>query len=78
MVWNYAKENNLTIISKDSDFSNRIMLSKPPPKVIHNKLGNMKTKELYEILNRIWNDVLRLNEDSKLVNVFKDRIEGIS
>ncbi len=31
-IWNYAGENNLTIISKDSDFSNRILLEQPPPK----------------------------------------------
>lgn len=31
-VWEYAKTNNLTIISKDSDFSNRIIVSNPPLK----------------------------------------------
>ena len=41
-IWEYAKENDLTIISKDSDFANRILLKNPPPKVIHIKLGNMK------------------------------------
>ena len=30
-IWNYAKLHNLTIISKDSDFSNRIILNEPPP-----------------------------------------------
>ncbi|MBX9807293.1 MAG: DUF5615 family PIN-like protein, partial [Flavobacteriaceae bacterium] len=34
-VWAYAKEKKMTIITKDSDFSNKIMLSNPPPKVIH-------------------------------------------
>ncbi|SHG03573.1 hypothetical protein SAMN05444372_10213 [Flavobacterium micromati] len=41
-IWNYAKENNLTIISKDSDFSNKIIMSSPPPKVLHIRFGNMK------------------------------------
>ena len=31
-IWNYAKENNLIIISKDSDFSNKILLHTPPPR----------------------------------------------
>jgi predicted nuclease of predicted toxin-antitoxin system len=48
-VWEYAKTNNLTIISKDSDFSNRIIVSNPPPKVIHIKIGNVTLKELYRI-----------------------------
>lgn len=39
-IWNYAKLRNLTIITKNADFSNRIMFSQPPPKVIHLKVGN--------------------------------------
>ncbi len=45
-VWNYALKNNLTIVTKDSDFSKRIILKEPPPKVIHIKLGNMRQKEM--------------------------------
>jgi len=29
-IWEYAKANNLTIISKDVDFSQRILFSHPP------------------------------------------------
>ena len=75
-IWNYARENNLTIITKDSDFSNKIMLHNPPPKVIHIRFGNMKMKEFFEITTKVWDDVLILNKDYKLVNVFKDRIEA--
>ena len=77
-IWQFAKHNNLTIITKDSDFSNRIMLSEPPPKVIHIKLGNMKIKNFHSCISKIWNDVLVLNKDYKLINVFADRIEGIN
>jgi len=28
-IWNYAKAQSLTIITKDSDFSNRILLNEP-------------------------------------------------
>jgi len=52
-IWDYAKEKNLTIISKDADFSNRILIKSPPPKVIHIRLGNMKIKELYNTLDAI-------------------------
>ena len=41
-IWKYAKDNSLTIITKDSDFSNRIMASSPPPKIIHFRTGNMR------------------------------------
>ncbi len=77
-VWNYAIENKLTIITKDSDFSKKIILKNPPPKVIHIKLGNMKQKELYLTLSRMWNDTLDLDKKFKLVNVYKNGIEGIN
>lgn len=75
-IWKYSLENDLTIITKDSDFSNKILLHTPPPKVIHIRFGNMKMKDFYETILRLWNDVLILNDDHKLVNVFKDRIEA--
>jgi predicted nuclease of predicted toxin-antitoxin system len=67
----------MTIVSKDTDFSNRILLTSPPPKVIHVKLGNLKIDELHKVLNNYWNEVLKLNKTHKLVNIYKDRIEGI-
>jgi predicted nuclease of predicted toxin-antitoxin system len=77
-IWYYAKENNLTIVSKDSDFSNRIILSSPPPKVIHIKFGNLKFKEFYLVITKMWNTIVELSDKYKLVNVFTDRIEGIN
>ena len=76
-IWNYATENDLTIVTKDSDFSNRVIFHKPPPKVIHIRFGNMKMQEFFETMNRLWNEVLELNSNHKLVNVFRNRIEAI-
>lgn len=77
-IWNYAKDNNLTIITKDSDFSNKIIFHSPPPKVIHVRFGNVKMKEFFSIIAKHWQTVLTLNQDYKLVNIFKDKVEGIS
>jgi len=76
-VWEYARENNLTIITKDSDFSNRILFHSPPPKVIHIRFGNMKMRQFYETLQGVWSEVLVANEKYKLVNIYADRIECI-
>ena len=76
-IWDYAAQNNLTIITKDSDFSNRIIFHEPPPKIIHIRFGNMKMREFFTITTAIWGDVLELSENHKLVNVFRDRIEAI-
>ena len=75
-IWKYAQENNLTIITKDSDFSNKILLHQPPPKIIHIRFGNMKMKDFYDTISKLWDDILLLNINNKLVNVFKDRIEA--
>ena len=76
-IWQYATDNNLTIITKDIDFSNRILYHNPPPKVIHIRYGNMKMKPFYENISLVWDSIIELNSDHKLVNVFIDRIEAI-
>jgi predicted nuclease of predicted toxin-antitoxin system len=76
-IWTYAKTNNLTIITKDSDFSNKIIFNNPPPRVIPLRFGNMKMKPFFETITKLWDDIIEINKDHKLVNVFIDRIEGI-
>ena len=76
-IWEYAKQHNLTIITKDSDFSNRILVSFPPPKVIHIKFGNLKMNEFHSLIINNWVEVLELSKGNKLVNVYKDSLEGI-
>ena len=76
-IWEFSTKNDLCIVTKDSDFSNRILLSTPPPKVIHIKTGNLSIKELYSFLNGVWPEIENLVKKHKLVNVFADRIEAI-
>ena len=76
-IWQYAKENNLTIITKDADFSDRILLNNPPPRIIHIKFGNMKMKAFHQAITSIWEDVLHMSKEYKLVRVYVDKIEGI-
>lgn len=77
-IWIYARENNLTIITKDADFSNKILLHQPPPKVIRIRLGNMKMKVFHETITSLWQDIITLSSEYKLVNVFTDRIEAFN
>lgn len=76
-IWEYAKKNNLTIVTKDTDFSDMIMLNTPPPRVIHIKLGNMKMKEFHQKISDIWSDVCSMSKEYKLVRVHSNSIEGI-
>jgi len=76
-IWVYAKINRLTIVSKDTDFSNRIILVDPPPKVIHIKVGNMRMKDFHQFMVSNWEKIVRLSESHKLVNVHRGSISGI-
>ena len=52
LVWEYAKTNGYTIVSKDSDFNNLVSYFGFPPKVIWLRRGNCSTKTIIEILNQ--------------------------
>jgi predicted nuclease of predicted toxin-antitoxin system len=77
-IWDYAKDNKLTIVTKDTDFSDRILLSQPPPRVIHIKFGNMKMREFHQTISSVWNEACKLSKQYRLVRIFKDRIECIN
>ena len=49
-IWNFAKKNNFTIITKDDDFEKLVLLKKAPPKVIYLKTYNLDTKSLAQLL----------------------------
>ena len=52
VVWQYAKENGLIIVSKDSDFHDRSLLRGAPPKVIWLRIGNSTTQQILDILRK--------------------------
>ena len=76
-IWSYAVENNLTIVTKDADFADRIINQSPPPRIIHFKVGNMKLKSFYDFVSKYWNSITNLSKHNKLVNVYRDRLDGI-
>ncbi len=76
-IWKYAKENSLTIVTKDADFSDFVLMSEPPPRVIHVKLGNMKIRDFHQHLTKIWKETEEMSQSYKLVRIDEDRIEGI-
>ena len=77
-IWQYACERELTIVTKDADFSDRILLAEPPPRIIHIRIGNCSMREFFVRIVAAWPDVVVQSQAHKLVTVFKDRIEAIN
>lgn len=77
-LWNHARQERLAIVSKDADFSDRIIVAAPPPWVVHLRFGNLRRKEYHAHLTRVWPQVEALLKSHKLVNVYADRVEGVS
>lgn len=76
-IWQYAKHNDLTIITKDADFSDRLMVDPSPPKVVHLRFGNMRKRVFHAFLASVWPKIEAFAVDHKLINVYLDRIEAI-
>ena len=76
-IWDFARKHDLVIVSKDADFSDRIITSSPPPRVVHLRFGNLRRNEYHALLARCWPKIESLLENNKLVNVYIERLEGI-
>jgi len=74
-LWHYAKENGLILLTKDTDFFDRLLLSGPPPKVIWVRIGNLRKQELIETLSQRWSDITRLIALHDLVQVHPSHME---
>ena len=49
-IWDYAKQHGFAIVSKDSDFAERSVLERDPPKIIWIRLGNCSTADVDQLL----------------------------
>jgi predicted nuclease of predicted toxin-antitoxin system len=76
-IWNHATANALTIVTKDADFSNRVLLSATGPHVIHMRVGNLKIADFHRYISSVWTAVCQASEHARIVQVYLDRIESI-
>lgn len=77
-LWHKAKENDWTILTKDTDFFDFLVAYGPPPKVIWLRIGNMRRKNLEDLFRSCWSDIAKLLPENDLIEVFPDRIEALS
>jgi predicted nuclease of predicted toxin-antitoxin system len=76
-LWNIARERDWIILTRDTDFFDRIMLQGPPPKVIWVRLGNIRKADLQEMLIRLWPEICRLLIDADLVEIHPTALEAV-
>jgi predicted nuclease of predicted toxin-antitoxin system len=67
-VWDYAKSHNLAIVTKDSDFNQRVQLYGHPPKVIWLRCGNATTAYILNLIS---------SSEKEIRNFLKNHSSGI-
>lgn len=67
-IWEFAKANNFTIVTKDSDFNDLCLLKGFPPKVIWIRKGNCSTSEIIDIITA---------NNTEIIQFIKDEATGI-
>jgi predicted nuclease of predicted toxin-antitoxin system len=65
-VWRYARDNECAIVSKDSDFHQRVLIEGPPPKVIWVRRGNCTTTEILRVLRDAREPIEQFARDDEL------------
>ncbi len=76
-LWKRARSERWVIVSKDADFSHRMMTQAPPPWVVHLRFGNLRLKDFHAALARLWPEIETRLPEHKLINVYLDRIEAV-
>ena len=66
IVWDYAKNNDFMIVSKDADMHDLSLVFGNPPKVIWLRLGNCSTRQVEELLRRDFNVIKIFYEDENV------------
>lgn len=77
-IWNYALNNELVILTKDTDFYNRYLVSEKAPKIIYFQLGNFSLKQLHQYFNDNWSKIQTEIGASRLIIAKENHIECIS
>lgn len=77
-IWDFARDRDLVIVSKDADFSDLAAFSPPPPRVVHVCFGNVRLREFHDILSRHWPWIRDNIGRFRMLRVHRDRVEAIA
>ena len=64
-LWNYARENGCSILTKDTDFEQLSLLRGAPPKVVWLRVGNASTQGVVDLLAAHQGDIAEFLRDGE-------------
>jgi predicted nuclease of predicted toxin-antitoxin system len=64
-IWEYAKENGFTIVTKDADFHEQRILSGEPPNIVWLRRGNCSTEIIESLLRQNYKEINKLSDEEK-------------
>jgi len=62
-IWEYARQNDYLIVTKDADFSELSLLHNFPPKIIWIRRGNCSTNDIEKMLREGYDAIAILSEN---------------
>ncbi len=68
-IWKFARENDLIIVTFDSDFFDLSLVKGHPPKIIWIRLGNLSSSEIIKLMTKNVLIIELFANDSSLKNV---------
>lgn len=77
-LWQEAIKRSCILVTKDTDFFERILLHGSPPKVVWMRTGNMRRKDIEQLFLKHWPAINVLIQTADLIEVFEDRVESLS
>ena len=64
-IWEFAKNNQYIIVTKDRDFVERSFVFGAPPQVVHLDIGNCSNQELFLIFSIHWEELVKFIKSNK-------------
>jgi len=69
-IWDYAKEQEAVIISKDEDFAERALMAKEAPRVVWLRIGNSSKQALLLWFRNLLPEIIsKLEAGEKLIEI---------
>ena len=68
-IWNFAKTNNLVIVTQDSDYSDWNKLRGAPPKIVCLRCGNASVDQIQQKLRSAADRILRMESNTGVEDV---------